>query len=153
MFQRKWLTLQLLLPSRDFLLFLGEIIIRKYLVRALELNWHLLVEEKEKFQSKDRSDSAAFFVFAVGAAGRVSCRESGRQLFDRIEILITTAFEALLLQMPPSCSPGHLPAPSHLRGFSKLCPEFCASHLLSLQCHHVLFLICCLVLHVVYLYK
>lgn len=59
------------LSSRDFLLFLEEIIIRKYWVRSLELNWHLLVKEKEISQSEDWSASASFFIFIIGPVVRV----------------------------------------------------------------------------------
>lgn len=53
----------------------------------------------KKSQSKERSDSVAFFIFAMGPAGRVA----GSPL-----IFITLAFEALLLHV---LLPDPLPRP------------------------------------------
>lgn len=130
------------LPSRDFLLFLEEIIIRKYWVRALELTWHLLVKEKEISQSEDRSASASFFIFIIGPAVRVV---GSSLLLSRYSLpwLLKHCYSTWLFQVPSLLL---LP-----QGLLTSVPNFVLiiPFLFFIELSHVLFLmIDCSVLHV-----
>lgn len=95
-----------------------------------------LTKENEKIPIQRKVWFCCLFHFCNG-----TCRESGRQPSD-------IHYPGLWSTATP-CAPSWSPPPTSPSGIINLCSEFCAYHfLLFIVSSHVLFLIYCLVLHI-----